>query len=49
MTVDTTTDGNDPGVVTGLVINTAGTGYENGDRFTIDGYPGAAAFSLTMH
>ena len=46
LTVDITTDGNDPGVVTGLVINTAGTGYENGDRFTIDGYPGAAGVFL---
>ena len=43
LTVDITTDGNDPGVVTGLTINTAGNGYENGDRFTIDGYTGAAA------
>ena len=46
LTVDITTDGNDPGVVTGLVINTEGTGYENGDRFTIDGYPGAAGVFL---
>ena len=31
--------------MTGL-FNTAGTGYENGDRFTIDGYPGAAGVFL---
>ena len=46
LTVDITTDGNDPGVVTGLVINTEGAGYENGDRFTINGYPGAAGVFL---
>jgi len=46
LTVDITTDGNDPGVVTALTINTEGAGYENGDRFTIDGYPGAAGVFL---
>jgi len=43
LTVDVTVANN---VITDCTINTAGSGYSNGDRFTIDGYPGAAAVFL---
>lgn len=40
MTVDVTTTGSN--TITTVTINAAGTGYQNGDRFSIAGYPGAA-------
>jgi hypothetical protein len=46
MTVDVTVGGTDNRFITALTINTAGTGYTNGDRFTIDGYEGAAGVFL---
>ena len=46
LTVNVVADGNDPGDITAVTINAAGGGYQNGDRFTIDGYPGAACVFL---
>lgn len=39
LTVDVTVDANE--VITACTINDAGTGYFNGDTFTINGYPGS--------
>ena len=39
LTVDVTVNANE--VITAVAINQDGTGYYNGDTFTIDGYPGS--------